>query len=75
MEFSIEFDTDKSGWSFVYIEGSQVLIKKNAFFSLKIDFGLANNAEPDEMQHYAEFHLGLQCLPKCPLWGFRYTKG
>ena len=25
---------------------------------------LANSAEPDEMQHYAAFHLGLYCLPR-----------
>ena len=26
---------------------------------------LANNADPDEMLHYAAFHLRLQCLLKC----------
>ena len=76
MEFTIEFDTDMSGWSTVYIEGSQVKIKKkNAFLSLKIDFGLANSAAPDEMTHYAGFHLVLQCLPKYPLMGFPVHKG
>ena len=25
---------------------------------------LANSADPNEMQHYAAFHLGLHCLPK-----------
>ena len=34
------------------------------FLSLKIVLILANNADPDEMQHYAAFHLGLHCLPK-----------
>ena len=29
MEFSIKLDTIKSGWSIVYIEGSQVIISKN----------------------------------------------
>ena len=29
MEFSIKFDTAKSGWSIVYIEGPQVIILKN----------------------------------------------
>ena len=35
MEFPIEFDTVKSGWSIVYIEGSQVIIspKKYMYFS------------------------------------------
>ena len=24
----------------------------------------ANSVDPDEMPHYAAFHLGLHCLPK-----------
>ena len=43
MEFPIKFDTVKSGWPIVYIEGSQVIIspiKKFKFLSLKIDFAL-----------------------------------
>ena len=36
---------------------------------------LANSVDPDEMQHYAAFHLGLHCLPKYPLRGFLNTKG
>ena len=35
----------------------------------------ANSADPDEMHHYAEFHLGLHCLKKYPLSGFQYTEG
>ena len=62
IEFSIKLHTIKSGWSIVYIEASQVENFKNiAFLSLKIDFVSANSAEPDEMQHYAAFHLGLHC--------------
>ena len=51
MEFSIKLHTIESEWSVVYIEGSQVIIsKKNiVFLSLKIDFVLANSADPDEM--------------------------
>ena len=30
---------------------------------------------PDEMQHYAAFHLGLHCLQKYPLRGFHEHKG
>ena len=30
---------------------------------LKVVLILANSADPDEMQHYAAFHLGLHCLP------------
>ena len=71
MECSIKFDAVRSGWSIVYIEGSHVIISKiMVFLSLKIDFVLANNADPDEMPHYAAFHLGLHCSPKYPFWGF-----
>ena len=31
-------------------------------FCLKIFFTFANSVDPDEMQHYAAFHLGLHCL-------------
>ena len=41
MNFSMKFDMVKSGWSIVYIEGSQVIIsKKKLFLSLKIHFVL-----------------------------------
>ena len=32
------------------------------FLSLKIDFVLANSADPD-----AAFHRGIHCLPKVPI--------
>ena len=52
MVFSIKVDTVRSGWSIVYIEGSQVIMFKNILFlSQKIDFVSANNADPDEMLH------------------------
>ena len=38
-------------------------------------FNLANIEEPDEIQHYAAFHLGIHCLTKYPFSGFLYTKG
>ena len=42
--------------------------------SLKIVSILANSADPDEMQHYAAFHLGLHRLPKYLFRGkFSYT--
>ena len=34
------------------------------FLSLKIVFVIANSVNPDEMPHYAAFHLGVHCLPK-----------
>ena len=36
---------------------------------------LANSAYPDEIEHYAAFHLSLHCFPMCPFRGFQYTKG
>ena len=36
---------------------------------------LANSADPDEMQQYAAFHLGLHCLLQCTFSGFEYAKG
>ena len=38
----------------------------NVFLFLKIDFVLANSADPDEMLHYAAFHMGLHCF-KVPI--------
>ena len=71
MGFPIEFDTVKSGWFIVYIEGSQVIISpKNIFLSQKINFALANSVDPDEMLHYAAFHLGLHSLLKYTFRGF-----
>ena len=56
------YDMVKLGWSIVYIEGSQVMIsKKYIFLTQKIDFALANSADPDEMPHNVAFHLGLHC--------------
>ena len=38
-------------------------------------FTITNSVDPDEMQHYAAFHLGVHCLHKCPFRGFLNTKG
>ena len=43
--------------------------------SLKIDFNIANSADTDEMLPYAEFHLGLHCLPMYPFICFQNEKG
>ena len=42
----------------------------DVFKSLKIVLTSAKSAEPDEMQLYAAFHLGLYCLQKYPFRGF-----
>ena len=62
MELSIKFDTVKSEWSIVYIEGLQVIISNIIFLSLKIDSVLENSAGPDEMPPYAAFHLCHHCF-------------
>ena len=44
-------------------------------FSLKVDFDWANSADPDEMPHYAAFHLGPSLFAKVPVYGFWFSKG
>ena len=42
MEFSIKFDTAKSGWSNVYFRGQRLyILENNIFLPLKIDLVLA----------------------------------
>ena len=80
MEFSLLLNTIKSGWSIVYIEGSQVtgycFQKNSLFLLLKINFVKLNSADPYEMPHHAAFHLDLHCLPKYPfrVWGLKRVK-
>ena len=38
-------------------------------------FTITSSVEPDEMWHYAAFHLGLHSLQKYSFRGFRNTKG
>ena len=47
--------------SIVYTEGSPDIVSK-IFISLRIDFVLANSADPDEMPRYAAFHPGRHSL-------------
>ena len=42
---------------------------------MKIFFTFTNSVDPDEMQHYAAFHLGLHCLQKYLFRGFPNSKG
>ena len=56
--------------------GDRLKFSKNiVFFCLNIYFTFTNSVEPDELQHYAAFHLGLHCLQKYSFRGFPYTKG
>ena len=38
-------------------------------------FVLESSADPDEMPHYAAFHLGLHCLQKYLFRSHQYRKG
>ena len=52
--------------SIAYTEGSWDIVSK-IFISLRIDFVLANSADPDEMLQYAAFHPGHHCLQSTQL--------
>ena len=52
----------------MYFKESKVeFLNNDVFLSLKVVVISANSADPNEMQHYAAFHLGLHWLPKYPL--------
>ena len=59
----------------IYILRSQRMEFPNydVFKSLMIVLTSAKSVEPDEMQHYAAFRLGLHCLQKYPFRGYQYT--
>ena len=46
----------------------------DVFLSLKVVLILANSTDPDQIQHDAAFHLGLNCFPKYPFRGFPVYK-
>ena len=72
MAVSIKLHPIKSGWSILQV----IIFFKKYSFSLKINFVLVNSADPNEMRHYAAFHLGLYCLPKYQFFlGFTVLKG
>ena len=73
MDYSFWFD--KYTWdSPLYISRVVRLCYKYLFFCLKNFFTFSNSVDPDEMQHYAAFHLGLHCLQKYSFRGFPNTK-
>ena len=70
MDSSFWFDTINLGKSFVHIKGCQVIILKKYCILLSEDMFYLYSVDPDEMQHYAAFHLGLHCLQKYLFRGF-----
>ena len=59
----MKYDTVKSGWSIVYIEGLQVIISKKYQTSFSEDCIFLNSTDPDEMPNNVAFHKGFHCLP------------
>ena len=53
-----------------------IFLINSVFFCLKIFLTFTNSEDPEEMQFYAAFHLGLHCLQQKYLFrGFLNTKG
>ena len=52
-----------------------MFLKKYFIFCLKTFLTFTNSVNPDEMQHYAAFHLGLHCLQKYSFRDFPNSKG
>ena len=75
MDFPIHIDTTSMGLPIDHFKGSWIEFSKcDEFLSQKFVLILAHSADPDEMQHYAAFHLGFHYLPKYPFRDFQYTK-
>ena len=67
MDFPIQINTLRMVLSIICFKGSQLEISKHLCYSVPEDcIYLSNSAGPDEMLHFAAFHLGLHCLPKYP---------
>ena len=75
MDFPIQIATIRMGSYIISFKGSQVDISKYVIRSLNIVFITANSAGPDEIQHYAAFHLVLHYLSNYLFRGFQYTNG
>ena len=76
MDFPIHNDTISMGPPLCTLRGHRKhFLTYDVLLSQKNVLILTNSADPDEMQHYAAFHLGLHCLPKYPFMRFQFTKG
>ena len=58
-DLTIKFNAIKSGWSILYIEGTQVILSKMLYY-------LSLKTLSKRCRSLAAFHLGLHCLPKYP---------
>ena len=71
MDFLVQINA--IGWDcpLYFLRGHRMeLPNYDVFMSLMIVTTSAKSEDPDEMQHYAAFHLGLHCLQKYPFRGF-----
>ena len=76
MGFPIPIDTISMGLSIVCLKGNRKSgVYYDACLTLNVVLILTNIEDPDEMQHYAAFHLGLHRLPKYTFIGSPYTMG
>ena len=65
----------RNGPMYIIYDGVKgYIFKKKNNLSLKINFELANSANPNEMPHYAAYHLSIHCLAKYIFRGFQSTK-
>ena len=63
MDYPIHIDKISMGLSILYYKGFPVKIAIKWCISVSENcFILANSADPDELQPYVAFHLGLHCL-------------
>ena len=65
IEYSVITSDVIKSFDCIYCKVTGYSFKKDiVFLSLMTKFVSVNSADPDEMPHYAAYHLGLHCLPK-----------
>ena len=68
MEFPLRLIQLSQDGPLYILRGNRLSFTQNIIFlSLKIDFVLANSADPGEMSPYVEFHLDFHIMPKYPV--------
>ena len=73
--FSHTYYYNKYGTAHCVLSGvTGRILNYDVFLSINVVLILANSYNPDEMPHYAAFHLGLHCLPKYLFRGFPSAK-
>ena len=57
------------------VKHASVVRRVNQLTTALCGLAFSNSVDPDEMQHYAAFHMGLHCFQKYSFRGFPNTKG